>query len=42
MKSLLFKIAAVVLLTALSVFFIPGLDDAVESIFQIIVLVASS
>ena len=42
MKTLFIKIAAVVLLTALSVSLSPGLDDAVESIFQIIVLVASS
>lgn len=42
MRTLIFKGVGVVLLTALSVFFIPGLDDAVESIFQIIVLVASS
>ena len=42
MKSVYAKMGLVVVITALSVLFIPGLDDLVESVFQIVVLVASS
>ena len=36
------RIGLVVIATALSVWIVPGIDDAVESVFQIIVLVAST
>ncbi|MGB0998074.1 MAG: hypothetical protein ACPGXJ_07320 [Pseudomonadales bacterium] len=42
MQNLYVRIAAVVAVTALSVLVIPGVDDAVELFFQIVVLVASS
>jgi len=42
MMNLYTRIAAVVAVTALSVWFIPGVDDAVEFFFQIVVLIASS
>lgn len=42
MKNLYARIAVVVAVTALSVWFVPGVDDAVEFFFQIVVLVASS
>lgn len=35
-------IAVAVVVTALSVWFIPGVADAVEGIFQLVVLVISS
>ncbi len=42
MMNLFIRIAVVVAVTALSVWFIPGVDDAVEFFFQIVVLIASS
>jgi hypothetical protein len=42
MKNLYARIAGVVAVTALFVWFVPGVDDAVEFFFQIVVLVASS
>ena len=42
MKNLYLKIVAVIDVTSLSVWFIPGVDDGVELFFQLIVLVASS
>ena len=42
MKNLYLKIVAVIGVTSLSVWFIPGVDDGVELFFQLIVLVASS
>jgi len=36
------RVAIVVAVTALCTWFIPGIDDAVEFGFQIVVLVASS
>lgn len=42
MNNIFARIAIVVAVTALSVWFIPGLDDGVEFAFQIVVLVASS
>ena len=41
MKSLLMRIVGVVLVTALSVLFLPGVDDVVEFGFQILVLIAA-
>ena len=42
MKNLFLRIVAVIGVTSLSVWFLPGVDDGVEFIFQLIVLVASS
>lgn len=42
MKNMPVRISLVVIATALSVWFIPGVDDAVESVFQILVLIAST
>ena len=42
MKNLYVRIAVVVAVTALSVWLVPGVDDAVEFGFQILVLIASS
>jgi len=42
MKNLYLRIVAVIGITSLSVWFIPGADDGVELFFQVIVLVASS
>ena len=42
MKNLFLRIVAVIGVTSLSVWFLPGVDDGVELIFQLIVLVASS
>lgn len=42
MQNLYVRIAAVIAVTALSVVVIPGVDDAVELVFQVVVLVASS
>ncbi len=42
MKNLYARIGVVVAVTALSVWFVPGADDAVEFFFQIVVLIASS
>lgn len=42
MKNLYLKIVAVIGVTSLGVWFIPGVDDGVELVFQLIVLVASS
>jgi len=42
MKNIFLKIVAVIGVTSLSVWFVPGVDDGVELIFQLIVLVASS
>jgi hypothetical protein len=41
MQNLYARIGAVVAITALSVLLIPGVDDAVELVFQVGVLVAS-
>ncbi len=41
MQNLYARIGAVVAITALTVFLIPGVDDAVELVFQVVVLVAS-
>lgn len=41
MQNLYARIGAVVAITALIVLLIPGVDDAVELVFQVIVLVAS-
>jgi hypothetical protein len=41
MQNLYARIGAVVAITALTVLLIPGVDDAVELVFQVIVLVAS-
>ena len=42
MQNLYARIAVVIAVTALSVVVIPGVDDAVELVFQVVVLVASS
>jgi hypothetical protein len=42
MQNLYARIAIVIAVTALSVVVIPGVDDAVELVFQVLVLVASS
>lgn len=42
MKITFARVAIVVAVTALCTWFIPGIDDAVEYGFQIVVLVASS
>ena len=42
MKHLFTRILWVTIATAASVWFIPGLDDAVDVVFQIVVLIASS
>lgn len=42
MQNLYARIALVMTVTALSVIVVPGVDDAVELVFQIVVLVASS
>jgi hypothetical protein len=42
MKSKLTRIATVTVVTALAVLLVPGIDDAVELGFQIVVLIASS
>lgn len=42
MKSTYTRIAAVIAVTALAVLLVPGVDDAVELGFQIVVLIASS
>ena len=42
MKSTLTRIAVVIVVTALAVLLVPGIDDAVELGFQIVVLIASS
>ena len=36
------KVLIVMAVTALSVWFVPGLDDGVELLFQLVVLIASS
>ena len=36
------EVLIVVAVTALSVWFIPGVDDGVELLFQLVVLIASS
>ncbi len=41
MQNLYARIGAVVVITALAVLLIPGLDDAVELAFQVVVLIAS-
>ena len=41
MQNLYARIGAVVAITALYVLLIPGVDDAVELVFQVVVLVAS-
>lgn len=41
MQNLYSRIGAVVAITALTVLLIPGVDDAVELVFQVVVLVAS-
>ena len=41
MQNLYARIGAVVAITALTVLLIPGVDDAVELVFQVFVLVAS-
>jgi hypothetical protein len=41
MQNLYARIGAVVAITALTVLLIPGVDDAVELVFQAVVLVAS-
>ena len=41
MQNLCARIGAVVAITALTVLLIPGVDDAVELVFQVVVLVAS-
>tara|TARA_B110000503_G_scaffold42975_1_gene70316 strand:- start:761 stop:889 length:129 start_codon:yes stop_codon:yes gene_type:complete len=42
MNNVFVRIGLVVIATALSVWIVPGIDDAVESVFQIVVLVAST
>jgi hypothetical protein len=42
MKSTYTRIATVIAVTALAVLLVPGVDDAVELGFQIVVLIASS
>jgi hypothetical protein len=42
MQNLYARIAVVIAVTALSVVVIPGVDDTVELVFQVVVLVASS
>ena len=42
MKTLYLKVVAVIGVTCLSVWFIPGVGDGVELFFQVIVLLASS
>ena len=42
MGKLFARIAAVMAVTVASVWLIPGVDDGVEFIFQIVVLIASS
>ena len=41
MQNLYARIGAVVAITALTVLLIPGVDDAGELVFQVVVLVAS-
>jgi len=41
MQNLYARIGTVVAVTALAVLVIPGVDDAVELVFQVVVLVAS-
>ena len=41
MQNVYVRIGAVMALTALAVLVVPGVDDAVELVFQLIVLVAS-
>lgn len=41
MKNLCTRIAVVITVTVLAVLFVPGIDDAVELGFQIVVLMAS-
>ena len=41
MQNLYARIGAVVAITALAVLLIPGVDDAVELVFQVVVLIAS-
>ena len=41
MQNLYARIGAVFAITVLSVLLIPGVDDAVELVFQVVVLIAS-
>ena len=41
MQNLYVRVGTVVATTALAVLVIPGVDDAVELVFQVIVLIAS-
>lgn len=41
MQNVYARIGAVVAITALVVLLIPGVDDAVELVFQVVVLIAS-
>jgi len=42
MQNIYVRIGSVIASTALAVLLIPGVDDAVELVFQLVVLVASS
>ena len=42
MKRFFFQVIAVVAVTVFSVLLIPGVDDAVELVFQLMVMLASS
>lgn len=42
MNFLILRGTLVLAATALAVWFVPGVDDAVESVFQILVLIVSS
>jgi len=42
MKNIFVRIGLVVVATALCTWIVPGIDDAIESVFQILVLIAST
>ena len=42
MKNVIVRIGLVVVATAVVTWVIPGVDDAIESVFQILVLIAST
>ena len=42
MKNVFVRIGLVVVATAVCTWVVPGIDDAIESVFQILVLIAST
>ncbi|MDG1115238.1 MAG: hypothetical protein P8N63_15825 [Pseudomonadales bacterium] len=42
MKNIFVRIGLVVVATAVCTWIVPGIDDAIESVFQILVLIAST